>query len=60
MSAGRVLKLWMVDADTGELLEEWIADEDPMAVKQAIENGSRYGLSVYPDRAEYDAAQAEG
>lgn len=55
----RVLQITLSDADTGEVLETWITDEDPAAVKRALEEGSRHGISVFPDRAEYDAAQEE-
>lgn len=52
----RVLRLTLVDDESGELIASWVTSELLSDVKAAIEDGSRFGLSVYESRKAHDEA----
>ena len=54
-----ILRIMVVDDDSGTLLESWVTDEDIADVRRALEEGTRHGISVFSNRAEYDKAQEE-
>lgn len=59
MSNTTVLRIMIIDDDTGELLDQRVTDEDLACVLRCMDEGSRNGISVFDNRAEYNKAQEE-